>query len=1315
MLPASYAFADQLLVPSSYATIQAAIDAADAGDEVVVSNGTYDENINFGGKAITVTSLNGPASTIIDGGGSGSVVTFENSEGTNSVLNGFTIQNGEAGIYCNGVSPTISNCIITNNTGATNNVTVGGINSISSSLTITNSTISNNTGWALYNYPGSGSLVMTGSLVDNNGGGVLFSGATIDVSKSIFTNNSNTGLRFSATGTTTITNSLFAKNDSQDRAGGIWVAQNNPVNIMNCTIADNSAQKFYGSGGIYVQFSSTPLTITNSILTWNMTQNSSIYNIYPNTYVSNFDISYTMLNQSLYSDYGPGNIYNNPYFVDSVNGDYHLAPNSYNIDAGTSDGAPADDLDGNSRPQNEVYDIGPYEFTCPPDGDGDGYYAAEGCGNYPIDCNDSDASIHPGKAIDCSVNGSDNDCDGQIDSDEPDCTLGCANVDPDDQGPDYSCSTGLSGICYNGTRTCSSDIWTDCIQDNQPTAEICDGLDNDCDGHRDEGLGTHDCDTGLLGECAAGIESCKYYNNVYDWVCQPITAASDETCDGKDNDCDGTIDDNLSTACITGLPGICGPGTISCIEGGTGEWGSCLQTNQAIDEICDGQDNDCDGDIDEGFDSDGDGTADCSDGCPSDPNKIAAGQCGCGAPDTDTDSDGTANCVDECPDDISKITPGICGCGVADCPQLPIIGPDGADYSWVGSSVALSDDGTIAVIGASGAKASPDFYGNEFASGRIYIYTWNGSSWNLQQNIEDPAAYSGNLFGDSVSISGDGNTILVGAHRTGWYYVGDDIRGGSATRRGCAHVYSWDGSSWVLQASFTDSAGANYDDFGSSTALSSDGNTAVIGAPGAEISGYSTDRGATYVFVRNDTTWTLQEKLHGTGTHTIGEHFASSTALSDDGNTLVVGAEKGVMDSSEGWTYYGLAYVFTRNASAWTQEAILRASDYILQEEKFGHSASISRDGNTALIGKPGYGSIGDAYIFTRTDSTWSEQQILTPSDSTNDYFGGAVSISGDADKAIIGARLSKTNDNVATGAAYVFTRNGTTWSELYKHFSEYGQTSDYYGTAVAISRKDGSTALAGASLDDVGGHLNQGAVYVIPTIIDSLNPARGASNVALNTQITISFDVSMNGATFDDTSFTLLNGGVVSGIVNYDDGSKTATITPLSLLTNSTRYIAGLTGVEDATGNVMTPFYWSFTTMFIDTDNDGLPDTIEDTNQNGIVDIGETDPNNPDTDGDGLSDGFEDANYNGLVDNNETDPRNFDSDGDGLNDGLEVNILGTNPTLADSDSNGILDGDEDSDGDGFTNTQEILCDSDPADPNSKCVTFLPFLMLLLD
>ena len=104
-----------------------------------------------------------------------------------------------------------------------------------------------------------------------------------------------------------------------------------------------------------------------------------------------------------------------------------------------------------------------------------------------------------------------------------------------------------------------------------------------------------------------------------------------------------------------------------------------------------------------------------------------------------------------------------------------------------------------------------------------------------------------------------------------------------------------------------------------------------------------------------------------------------------------------------------------------------------------------------------------------------------------------------------------------------------------------------------------------------------------------------------------------------------------------------------------------------------------------LDDDNDGLPDTIEDIDQNGVINDGETDPKNPDT------------------------------DNDGLNDGVEVAILGTNPLVADSDENGILDGDEDNDGDGITNFEEIKCGSDPMDPNSKCVKFFPWLLLLLD
>jgi len=141
-----------LYVPGIYTTIQAAINAASNGDTVLVSDGRYTENINFSGKAITVISVNGTTSIIIDGNASGSVVTFKSGEGTKSVLSGFTIRNGSAtfggGIYCYNSSPTITNCTISGNSAGWDG---GGIlGTSSSSPTILNSILWEDTPEEIY-------------------------------------------------------------------------------------------------------------------------------------------------------------------------------------------------------------------------------------------------------------------------------------------------------------------------------------------------------------------------------------------------------------------------------------------------------------------------------------------------------------------------------------------------------------------------------------------------------------------------------------------------------------------------------------------------------------------------------------------------------------------------------------------------------------------------------------------------------------------------------------------------------------------------------------------------------------------------------------------------------------------------------------------------------------------------------------------------------------------------------------------------------------------------------------------------------------
>ncbi|MCE5333884.1 MAG: right-handed parallel beta-helix repeat-containing protein [Desulfobacteraceae bacterium] len=421
VLCASYARGATITVPDQYATVQAGIDAASNGDTVVVRDGTYalTAPVTFDGKAITVRSANGAANCILDGQKQTRVLIFNSYEGRDSVLSGFTIQNGYAdmggGIYIDSSSPTIEECVIRGNQAADDsrdiNVYGGGIYCASASPSIANCTISNNKALAPWDaaaygggmyYSASSPEIQACSVTGNTatgsdwyeagqGGGIYFLGGSPTVTDSMIDSNIASGGEYgSAHG-----GGIYAKSSSPsfdrcsisnnsasnaDKAGGgayflqsfpsilNSVVSANAANdgaaiffressaaVTNCTIVRNTATS--GSGGIHLAESSP--AIVNSIL-WSNTPTE----IYKADSTSDPTVSFSDVSGG-YD--GTGNIDEEPYFVSLANKDFHLQSTSPCIDSGdtTIPDLTETDRDGNARVVNHVVDIGAYEYQEP--------------------------------------------------------------------------------------------------------------------------------------------------------------------------------------------------------------------------------------------------------------------------------------------------------------------------------------------------------------------------------------------------------------------------------------------------------------------------------------------------------------------------------------------------------------------------------------------------------------------------------------------------------------------------------------------------------------------------------------------------------------------------------------------------------------------------------------------------------------------------------------------------------------------------------------------------------------------------------------
>ena len=285
-----------------------------------------------------------------------------------------------------------------------------------------------------------------------------------------------------------------------------------------------------------------------------------------------------------------------------------------------------------------------------------------------------------------------------------------------------------------------------------------------------------------------------------------------------------------------------------------------------------------------------------------------------------------------------------------------------------GATMAVSADGNTLAVGApqegSGATGvnGDASLNNAASAGAVYIFTRNGvGTWTQQAYIKASNTEAGDLFGNAVTLSGDGTTLAVGANQEDGPDSG--INGthqalNTATDAGAVYVFTQDGvGTWTQQAYVKASNTGAGEQIGYAVALSSSGGTLAAGAPYEDTS--ITDSGAVYLYTRDGTgVWSQQAMVKAANTG-AGDNFGRALALDDGGDTLVVSAPGedsaatgiGGDPADNSINGAGAAYVFTRDAAdAWSQSTYLKATNPDTNDA-FGISVAVNGDGGTVAVG----------------------------------------------------------------------------------------------------------------------------------------------------------------------------------------------------------------------------------------------------------------------------------------------------------------------------------------------------------------------------
>lgn len=385
-----------------------------------------------------------------------------------------------------------------------------------------------------------------------------------------------------------------------------------------------------------------------------------------------------------------------------------------------------------------------------------------------------------------------------------------------------------------------------------------------------------------------------------------------------------------------------------------------------------------------------------------------------------------------------------------------------------GIALALNDDGTTLAVGAQLEDSASTGIGsvpNEDAvnAGALYVFRSRDATWSEEAYIKASNSGFSDYFGSAIALSGDGNTLAVSAVTESGSGTRTNPTDDDATMQsGAVYVFARTGSLWSQQCYVKASNTGPVDAFGTSIALSEDGNTLAVAATTEDGSGLgidatsdegATDSGAVYLYARSALgTWSFEHYIKASNTG-AEDQFGLQLALSGDGTTLAVGACRedtagtgSNPPSNESSTDSGAVYVYRQRGSSWAFETFLKSPN-TGPGDFFGYAVALDRTGATLAVGafqedssSSGIGggtnerssASGAVYTFTRSGTGWDFRQFIkSPNPDAMDQFGGSIELSMDGQTLAVGALgedgsgrgvdAAHNNDLSDSGAVYVY------------------------------------------------------------------------------------------------------------------------------------------------------------------------------------------------------------------------------------------------------------------------------------------------------